>query len=291
MKKITTQLIIILVGFFISFEFLSELNSSKSRLNINDKGFSYKSELAIGDVYFIGDSYASTNYVDSPYPKIFRDYFESKDLNFFDFSKAGTELNFHKNILDSISLRKPELIIYFYNISDIVSLNSDVLLLDKREIEIDNKNIKPKANFNFKDISVVLYESHTVTLVKKTLQYISLKFTGKFLRGTPAYRFPIENELHAKDIEELFDAINAKNVIILINTPFNAHPEVKNWEHYAVFQELSYKKNYILIQAVDIIQDPKYSVSWRNSHPNQEAIQIIANHIIENIDSTISFGN
>lgn len=289
MKNIILYIFLVLISFTISYELISELNSDKSLLNVDDKGYSYQSHLNNRDVYFIGDSYASTNYVDTPYPRIFRDYFKSKGLNFFDYSKAGTELNTHKIILDSISKKNPEIIIYFYNISDIVSLNNDILLLDSREIEMDKISDKSQSNKQtvLKDFLEEIYKSHTLTLLKETMHYISLKSTGEFFKGSPANRFPKENKLKSNELEKLFDGIKAKNVIILINTPFNSHPLAKKWQHYEVFKDMSANKDYKLFQAVDIIEDPNFSVSWRNGHPNQEAIQIIANQIIGSIDSIL----
>ncbi|MDB9827950.1 hypothetical protein OAC33_00210 [Flavobacteriaceae bacterium] len=289
MKNIIFQFFLVLISFTISYELISELNSNKSRLNIDDKGFSYQSDLLDRDVYFVGDSYASTNYVDNPYPRIFRDYFKSKGLNFFDYSKAGSELNTHKLILDSISKKKPELIIYFYNISDIVSLNSDILFLDNREIEMDKTSDKSISNKKtiLKDFLVNAYKSHTLTLMKSSIQYISLKSTSRFYKGSPANRFYKENKMNSNQLEKIFDGIKAENVIILINTPFNSHPLPKKWEHYEVFKEMSYNKDYKLLQAVDIIEDPNFSVSWRNGHPNQKGIQIIADQIIEIVDTNL----
>eukprot|EP01043_Picozoa_sp_COSAG02_P115587 COSAG02_NODE_51957_length_311_cov_0.476415_1_plen_45_part_01 len=45
MKNIIFQFFLVLISFTISYELISELNSNKSRLNIDDKGFSYQSDL------------------------------------------------------------------------------------------------------------------------------------------------------------------------------------------------------------------------------------------------------
>ena len=286
MKTILIQFITITVSFAMSYEFLSWLNAGKSHLRAKDESFTYVDASNDADVYFIGDSYASTTYVDNPYPMIFRDHFKARGMNFYDYTEDGSELNTHKRLLDSIGAKEPELVIYFYNISDIVSLNSDLLLVNNREIDIDSENDSSIKNDNFEmnDIIAPIYNSHTVELAKKITQFLTFKMTGKYLKGTPSYRFPIENKLHADALEELFDSIKAKQVIILINSPFNANPESKNWDHYAMFKNLAAKKEYKVLMAADIIDDPKYSVSWRNAHPNQEAIEIIASQVIKNLD-------
>ena len=169
-------------------------------------------------------------------------------------------------------------------------MNNDILFLDNREIEMDKINDKSKGKKKtiLKDFLVKFYKSNTLTLLKNALHYISLKSTGEFYKGSPANRFPKENKIYSNHLEKIFDEIKAENVIILINTPFNSHPLAKKWEHYEVFKKMSSNKSYKLLQAVDIIQDPYYSVSWRNGHPNQKGIQIIADQIIKIVDANLT---
>ena len=117
MKNIIFSALLIFISFIFGFELISNLNSKRDLINPNDKGFSYFNKNYKESVYFVGDSYASTNYVEESFPIIFKNYFKSIKNNFFDLSKAGTDLSYHKTLLDSISKNnpKPKLIIYFFN--------------------------------------------------------------------------------------------------------------------------------------------------------------------------------
>ncbi|WP_274475273.1 hypothetical protein [Mangrovimonas aestuarii] len=253
---------------------------------MNDKSHSYFNEKNTKDVYFVGDSYASTNYVKESYPVIFKNYFKSIGWNFTDLSRAGTELNYHKPILDSLSDIKPELIIYYYNISDVVSLNDSILLLNDKNVSLQNKVVDKKERGNsLKRIMNRAYnDSETILLLKKIAQYSSLILTDRHLAGTPANKFPMENKRQEKKLKDFFSSITAENVIILINTPFYAGEKVKMWEQYNMFNNMETSDNCFLVQAVDIIDDSKYAVSWRNGHPNQEAIKVIADSLINKIE-------
>lgn len=276
MIKIIRILLLIFISFVLSFELISYVIPQNNILNVNEKGNSYVNKENNDDVYFVGDSYASTGYVEQSFPILFRDYFKSRSMNFIDLSRPGSELADHKKILDSISNYNPKLIIYFYNISDVVSLNDEILLLnDRRNISLNDNNDEPKKKSS-NIIKKVYNNSKSVLLFKQALQYLSILLTDRFFPGTPAYAFPRETLKNKKELEEIFNSIKAQNLFILINTPFNTGEIPKKWEQYKVFNEFSLTSDYTLMQSVDILNDSKYGVSWRNGHPNQEAIKIIA---------------
>ena len=272
MKNIIFSSLIIFISFIFGFELISNINYKRDIINPNDKGFSYFNKKNKGSVYFIGDSFASTNYVDEPYPFIFKNYFKSNKNNFLDLSRAGTNLSYHKTLLDSISKIKPKLIIYFYNVSDIVSLNEEILILN------DDKEIK--NNSNTKKITKAIYNSHTLTFFKNCLHYLSLKFTNEYFKGTPAYKFPYENKLRIKELELFFNSIIAENVVILINTPFEVGKKNKSMVHYNAFKNIKLNNNINLIQSADLNDSEKDAVSWRNVHPNQKTIINISDSLI-----------
>jgi len=122
MIRIFKNAFLLLFSFVIGFELINIIKPDDNVINTNDEGFSYVDINNQDNVYFLGDSYASTNYAEFGYPLIFRDYFKSRGFNFIDLSRAGTVLLEHKEILDSISQFNPKLIVYFYNISDINAL-------------------------------------------------------------------------------------------------------------------------------------------------------------------------
>ena len=73
--------------------------------------------------------------------------------------------------------------------------------------------------------------------------------------------------------------------MIFVNTPFNTGERPKEWEQYEVFNSINAISDYKIIQAVDILNDPDYALSWRNGHPNQEAIKIIADTLIKEFEN------
>ena len=281
MKKYITPVFFALIGFvfwielgdFFNTKYIYRFNNQETyKPNKNKAKKGNK-----GNVYFLGDSYASTEYVAEPFPNLFKNHFERKGFCFHDFSKAGSNMAYHKMILDSIGKDTPELIIYFYNISDIV------------DIDIIKPSILNRAGSINLNIINLLEKSKSILFFKKSIQFVSLKATNEFLPGTSAYSFPYLNKEHQHLLHSYFQSIKAKNVVILINTPFNAADKVKNWDHYTVFKKMDFESNYQLIQASDIISNPDYSVSWRNEHPNQEAIKKITNYILEKLNTSASF--
>ena len=73
--------------------------------------------------------------------------------------------------------------------------------------------------------------------------------------------------------------------MILINTPYNAGDKPIKWQQYKVFNDINKKTDYQIIQSVDYINDASFGVSWRNAHPTQEAVNIVANVLLGYIDA------
>lgn len=289
MRKKLISIVIVLFSFVIFMELIPTFSPERNVMNVNDAGYSFQGSKNKENVYFIGDSYAATNYVEDGYPTIFRNYFKDRGWNFIDLSVPGSTIIQHKAIIDSIGAYNPKLIIYFYHISNGSRLNKELKAFKEdynpnqiRNIKDDSlRNKKPKKKSVFKE---VYDNSATVLFLKKTLQYFSLQVNDEFYPGSPAYRFPKETLKFKDELELYFESIQAENVHILINTQFLAGEKVKQWDHYNVFKGFEGNKEFKITQAVDIVSDPDYSVSWRNGHPNQEAIKIIADSLIKEFD-------
>jgi len=285
MKKIILNTLLILFSFIFSFELIAHLSSRDNVLRVTNDTFSASTSSINKDiketVYFLGDSYASTAYAKESYPVLFRDYFKSRGLNFVDLTKSSTELVDHKIVLDSLSKLNPKLIIYFYNISDIISRTQNLPPITQKTVS----KVSEKSNKTNKiDIKNSIVTSASVLFFKESIQYLSLTFTGKFYPGTTAYNFPKDNLEDKEYLENYFNSIKAENVFIFINTPFTAGGNPLKWEQYQMFSEFNKNYDYHLIQSVDIINDSKYSQSFRNSHPNQKAIKIMASKLIKEFD-------
>jgi hypothetical protein len=287
-KKII-PVVIVLFSFFIFMELIPFISPERNVMNVNDAGYSYLDNNNNNNVYFLGDSYAATNYVNEGYPIIFRDYFNKRGWNFIDLSVPGSTIVQHKPILDSISNLNPKLIIYFYHISNAVRLSKELnafkedydpnqisnMISDSLKIKKSNKNSVLKGLYD---------NSATALFLKKTVQYFSLQFNDEFYPGTAAYKYPKETLKHKNELELYFESIQAENVHILVNAQFSAGDKVKQWEHYKVFKGFEDNKEFKIRQAVDIVSDSDYAVSWRNGHPNQEAIKIIADTLMKDFD-------
>lgn len=282
MIKLIKNLSLLIVSFFISFELLSSFSINSNKLIVKENKPLTLTKNYEETIYFIGDSYAKTNYVDEGYPIIFREHFKSNGLNFVDLSKNGSELDKHRKLLDSISRFNPKLIIYYYNIGDVISLEQSApneiskspILTNKSKSLVTSKN---KNNY----LSNLALESSSIGLIKDGIQYLYLTFTDEYSPSSYTYKFPFWNKKHKKEIQKLFNSIKAENIIILITTPFNSGDKPKNWEQYKLFKEMELNSNVFLIQSVDIVDDPKLAVSWRNGHPNQKAIKLISDSIIQ----------
>lgn len=275
------SIFLVVASFCIAFEIISFCGNDEIAINVNDEGYSYFDKANSETVFFVGDSYASTNYAEQGYPVLFREYFKSRDWNFVDLSKAGSELSYHKHLLDSINDLNPRLVIYFYNISDIVSLKNGTLQphLPTSKKEKSTKNL-------FKQTSDwVANQSATVIFFKKVLHHVSMLLTDEYLPGTPAYKFPRQTVKYREQLGDIFSGIHAENVLVFVNTPFSAGVRPKSWLHYKVFEDLKQGNGYVLIQAVDVVNNPDYAISWRNGHPNQDAIRIISDSLIQVFDT------
>ncbi|MCG1034794.1 hypothetical protein [Polaribacter sargassicola] len=285
MKKFILNTFLILISFILSFELIANLSSKDNVLRVTTDTFSVSTSSINknikDDVYFLGDSYASTAYAKESYPILFRDYFKSRGYNFIDLTKSSTELVDHKIVLDSIGKLNPKFIIYFYNISDIISRTQNLPPITQKSVV---KNDEKATETNKIHVKNIIKNSASLLFFKESIQYLSLTFTGKFYPGTTAYNFPKDNLKDKEYLKNYFNSINAENVFIFVNTPFTAGGSPKNWEQYQMFKEFSKDANYHLIQSVDIINDAKYAESFRNSHPNQEAIKIIASTLIKEFD-------
>tara|TARA_B100001093_G_scaffold479610_1_gene508754 strand:+ start:6914 stop:7762 length:849 start_codon:yes stop_codon:yes gene_type:complete len=280
MKNYFKNFIILTISFFAGIEFLGFIQSNENRLNTNYQGNYYFENQNEHSAYLVGDSFASTNYLNEGFPIIFEQYFKDKKWNFYDLSIQGSSISDHKKILDSLSNINPKLIIYFYNFNDIVSLNKKLLLVDYDNEKLSNVNYLKKNT-----LQRIFYSSKSIKLLKKSLQYLSLKITDRYLPSTPSYLFPIEHVKRKDELKKIFDSIKAENKLILINTPYNAGAKPLKWEQYQVFRNMNKKTDYKIVQSVDYINDASFGVSWRNAHPTQEAVNIIANILLENIDT------
>ena len=207
----------------------------------------------------MGDSFASTNYLNEGFPIILEEYFKKKKWNFYDLSVPGSSLSDHVKIFDSLSKINPRLVIYFYNFNDIVSLNKNLLLIDYNNEKFYKKNHLKKA------LQKIYYSLNSVKFFKKLLQYFSLKITDRYLKYTPSSLFPIEHVKRKEELKNIFDSITAKNKLILVNTPNNAGNKPKKWEQYKVLSDINLETDYQIIQSVDYINDSNLGVSWRNA--------------------------
>ncbi len=275
------SIFLLAISFFLAFELISFCGKDDIILDVNEIGHNYFDERNMENVYFIGDSYASTNYAKEGFPMLFSQYFAKRKWNFFDLSKAGTELSDHKILLDSVSESNPKLIIYYYNISDIVSIQGGQL----KDAANHSKKNKSQQKWTSQILDWFNNKSATVIFIKKAAHHISLLLTDKFLPGTPASEFPRKTEKYKKELEKIFQDIKCQNLIILVNTPYSAGDRPKKWKHYKVFQEIAKNNAFTLIQGIDLIPDSKYAISWQNGHPNQEGIYIIKDTLTKIFDT------
>jgi hypothetical protein len=299
MIKILKYSFLLSISFLISFELLSSFSINSNKLYVNVKEPNVFSESEKETVYLIGDSYAKTSYVNEGYPKIFKKHFNSVGLNFVDLSENGSELDTHKKLLDSLNILKPKLIIYYYNLGDIIGLKKLSQTSINREIETSKAVSKGSNNslnsYNKqKDVSIYKYlsdlalKSKSIGLIKDAIQYTYVLLTDKPSPKSSTYKYSLQNKENSQNIKDLFNSIQSEQVIILITTPFNYGIKPKKWEQYSVFKNMILNDNILLIQSVDIVNDPKLAVSWRNGHPNQEAIKILSNsilHLYQNINT------
>ncbi len=272
-------LLVLICSFFISFELLSSFYVNSNQLLIEENKISLPTTTSPEEnVYLIGDSFAKTDYVNEGYPILFNKYFESKGLNFIDLSINGSELNVHRRLLDSLSNFNPKLIIYYYNLGDVISLEKPVPTLIT-PINKSNQITTSESKETNETLITLLKQTKSVALIKDAIQFLYLTFTDQPYPSSFYYKFPLLNKKHEKEIQKLFNSIKAKHVIIVITTPFNCGDKPKEWQQYTLFKEMELNKNITLIQSVDIINDPELGVSWRNGHPNQKAIKIVSDSI------------
>lgn len=268
------------ITFLVSFELLSTFSVNSNVITVTENKAS--GSLATNDqtVFLIGDSYAKTDYVEEGFPVLFQKHFDSIGLNFVDLSKSGSELNVHKKLLDSLSALNPKLIIYYYNMGDVISLEQSEPELTESNKEKDITQEKSSPSFS-QNLSNLAIKSKSMGLIKDAIQYSYLAFTDKPSPGSFSYNFPLWNKKHEKEIQELFNSIKSENVIIFITTPFNCGKKPKTWEQYDLFNNMELNNNVMLIQSVDVLNDPNFSVSWRNGHPNQEGVRMVTDSIIK----------
>lgn len=278
-KNYLKNFIILLISFFVGIEIIGFIKSGENILNTDYRGNSYFENENQYSAYLVGDSFASTSYLNEGFPIIFEKYFKEKKWNFYDLSLQGTSLSDHKKLLDSLSKINPKLVIYFYNLNDIVSLNKNILLVDY------NNEKSSKVNYSKHVLQKIFYSSKSIKLFKKSLQYLSLKITNRYFPSTPSYFFPREHLKKKYELKNIFDSIEAENKLILINTPYNAGDKPKKWEQYQVFNDINKNTDYNILQSVDYINDTSFGVSWRNAHPTQDAVNIISNVLLEHIDA------
>lgn len=295
MIKILKYLFLLAISFLLSFELLSTFSINSNMLSINMKEHNVLSEQKKETVYFIGDSFAKTNYVKEGFPEIFKKYFNSIGLNFVDLSENGSELDTHKKTLDSLNIINPKLIIYYYNLGDIIGLKEPSrTLLNRPHLEVEKSTSISNENYNsignykkqndksiYKYLSDLALKSKSVGLIKDVIQYTYVFLTDKPSPKSSTYKYSILNKKYSQDIKDLFNSIKSDQVIILITTPFNYGIKPKKWEQYSVFKNMSLNDNILLLQSVDIVNDSKSAVSWRNGHPNQDAIRILSDSILQ----------
>ncbi|ANW95605.1 hypothetical protein AXE80_04635 [Wenyingzhuangia fucanilytica] len=262
------NIFITFLSFVLTFELLSILSLSFPNKIIKPKTIetSFNSDLNTKSVYLVGDSFAGHGY-----PKIFKEYFNAKSMNFYDLSEAGTELDTHRIILDSLNQIKPELIIYFYNIADIVAIDEPILNHQK------NKQTENKGSF----LNYLRKKNHTIFLIKQLFHHVFLATTGKPTPGSNSYNIPKENVNHKEELQKIFNSIKSKELIIVVNSSFLYGNNPKNWVHYDMFNKMKLNNNILLLQTVDIVDGPQFSISWRNGHPNDKAIDLISKKIIK----------
>ena len=224
---------------------------------------------------FVGDSFAKTNYADNNYPNQFRALFEEYDVFFADFTLGGTDFDYHRDLLEKVGELNLDYVIYFYNISDVISLMPEGMISGDKIASITRPN--GEKGLSTKDIKQMIFkESRTLRLLKDIIQLGSRKLTGRPLAGSTAGRYPVANFQNEGVLRSFFASVQCESMFILINTPFFAGESVKGWEHYDMFRTMSLPDDVHLMQAIDVVTDPSLAVSWRNGHPKPPAIDAVA---------------
>jgi len=286
------SIVLVVISFIATIELITAISPSENLLRESDKVLSFLPDPTAKSVLFIGDSFAATSYIENSYARQFEAFFEDKNLHFLDLASPGTDLKDHLNYLDSVKLthtHRPELMIYYYNISDVVSfVNGDIVTIaDEEERKLAQKVERLERKRQKKGrLGTILKKSNQV--VKDVLQQLSLKATGHLLPGSPISMAPKYNVKYQNELREIFNSFEAEHTIILVNTPFHYGENAKYWEHYELLNTMALNDNISLLHTVDIIPDEEYALSWRNGHPNQEAIDIIAARILLLADEVLN---
>ncbi|MEL7222439.1 MAG: hypothetical protein AAGJ93_14045 [Bacteroidota bacterium] len=280
MLKLLKYLVLVAVSFVAALELFNVLSFTNNLLQKEEPDTSVQSTPEGEPVVFLGDSYAATVYVKDNYAKQFDDFFSAQGYNFIDLSRPGLSLDETDRRLDSVytqySPAIPKLAIYYYTIVNVMSFERGSWANGITATRTPPKAEKErKKDFNWKE------DSATVLMLKDILHTLSLTFIGKPFPGTLAGKHPALNVKHQENLRQVFNSIQAEQVIVVINTPFNYGPKLRKWEHYEMFKSMELNDNVTLVQTIDIVDDGDHALSWRNGHPNQEAIDKVATKVLE----------
>ena len=228
-------------------------------------------------VFFIGDSYAQTAYLKRGFPVLMQAYCDNAGFAFHDFTMEGTELNTHLSQLQDISSFHPKIIVHFYNINDVISLDTDLFAGRNDDIHIDKegKKIKGKKISTLKkSMNIIREKSRTFILLRDISHWIIMHLFDRPAPGSTTFELPASNVRHKDDLRDIFTntAQSCDELIIVVTSPLQYGASVKTWEHYELFHQMDLPDNVHRIQWSDIIGDAKYALSWRNGHANQAGV-------------------
>lgn len=280
MLKYLKFLVLVAISFVVGMEFLSVLSFSNNLLEKENDDIAFQPAEGAESVVFLGDSYAATVYTEDSYAKQFDNFFSEKGYNFIDLSRPGLSLDETDKLLDSVysthSPVIPKLVIYYYTVINVMSFERGPWVNGITKVSTPSKVKKErKKDFNWKE------DAASVLILKDILHTLSLTFIGEPFPGTPAAKHSTLNVKHQENLRQLFNSIQAEKVIVVVNTPFNYGPKIRKWEHYDMFKSMELNDNVTLVQTIDIVDDGDHALSWRNGHPNSEAIDIVADRVIE----------
>ncbi|MEE9372861.1 MAG: hypothetical protein V3V00_07380 [Saprospiraceae bacterium] len=281
--------ILVLVSFIVFFEFLSFSKQKNILLPPSSKVIITEAiDTTIRRAFLIGDSYAETAYLQKGFPKIFNAYFKNKGNFYFqNLSNSATELDTHMRHFKSLEDIHPEVIIYFYNINDIISLDDKLFGGEKaseNRINADgSKKVVQQQSFFKNILSKIRSKSTSVVLLRDVSHAVFMWFTDRPTPGSTIYKLPQSHITYQDELEQIFNSFSniTDRLIIVVNTPMHYGVNTKSWKHYKLLKSFSMPYHVSVINAVDVIGDKKYAVSWRNGHYNQDGVNVLAKNILE----------
>lgn len=264
--------VLIYIGYLLSAFLFLELALQSTMLfqnNILNSNTEFHENLKLKNIYFIGDSYAKTDYTEKSFPFFLKNYCDSINYGFCDLTRDGAEFPATDSLVLSVLNKnnKNNIILLFFNLGDLSNMRSKIVI--DTTIESQNKSINNK--FTCKQLMLRDY-------IKDVGQQVSFNILGMPLKGSNLYynfNYDIDycNNLLVRQLN-LYNSFGNK-ILLVVTYPLN-YPVIafKNSNFYKFFAKLNYQ-NIEVVQVVDIFESNNTqvkSLSWRNGHPNDFAI-------------------